>query len=104
MKICLLFVKTSKLDMIMAYLMYNTNEDLVIVCENSKLNIIMAYFINEDLIIVCENPKLDMTLAYLMQNTNEDLIIVCEGSKLNIIMAYLMKKTCWTWGGPVMKV
>ena len=80
MKICLLFVKTSKLDMIMAYLMYNTNEDLVIVCENSKLNIIMAYFINEDLIIVCEN------------------------SKLNIIMAYLMKKTCWTWGGPVMKV
>ena len=59
MKICLLFVKPSKLDMIMVYLMYNTNEDLVIVCENSKLN---------------------------------------------IMMAYLMKKTCWTWGGPVMKV
>ena len=59
MKICLLFVKTSELDMIMVYLMCNTNDDLVIVCGNSKLNITMAYFfgrdINEDLFIVCEN-------------------------------------------------
>ena len=44
MKICLLFVKTSELDMIMVYLMCNTNDDLVIVCGNSKLNITMAYF------------------------------------------------------------